>query len=719
MTQQEINQAYNRIVSSLDDKELKDAFDSLQSLISGSSEYVFQETLDEIQETYKNLLRYRMDGIKDPMQDKIYCDVRSSAYELADIIKHKLLTACSTLQLYSRRRNLQHLREITVDELHAQMSSDHETGDMKDYEGALSMLFDKIWVSGLFTDADNAAVRNIWMDGRLPFAAGCQVVSALILSLQETFDKEKLLLLFDAAHISGNEEIRVRAIIGILLTLYIYSKRTSMFPRIADRLAVLSEIPDFTKTLQTITLRFILARETERITRKLQDEIIPEMMKLSSKINKKTDPKDPESQDERNPEWREIFADPSLEKKMEEFNDLQREGADVMHSTFIHLKNFPFFRETSNWFLPFTSGHSLFDSRLNNDSREINVIEVMTRIPFMCNSDKYSFYLSIMQFPEEARKMMIGRFTGQVSGIIEQNKENISSRHIRVETIAGQYIQDLYRFFKLYPARSDFEDIFIRPLDFHNLEILQPYLSGEESLTTIAEYYMRKNYLDDALTIYTCLAKTQKENDMLFQKIGYCRQMGGDIKGALEAYLHADLLNGRSKWLTRRIAGCYRSLKQPAKALEYYLRYEKVSPENLSIQMSIGHCHLELKNYEEALKHYFKVDYLDTKSHRAWRSIAWSSFLSGRYDCAHNHYKKIIEEDHPDMHDLLNAGHTEWALQNNKKAANLYVRAIRKEEDNFHKFKEQFIQDVPDLITAGIDKAEIPLMLDQLKYIIS
>ena len=40
MTLQEINKSYNRIVGSLDSKELKNAFDSLQALIAGSREYL-------------------------------------------------------------------------------------------------------------------------------------------------------------------------------------------------------------------------------------------------------------------------------------------------------------------------------------------------------------------------------------------------------------------------------------------------------------------------------------------------------------------------------------------------------------------------------------------------------------------------------------------------------------------------------------------------------
>ena len=52
MTLQEINKSYNRIVGSLDSKELKNAFDSLQALIAGSREYSFQDKLNELQDTY-------------------------------------------------------------------------------------------------------------------------------------------------------------------------------------------------------------------------------------------------------------------------------------------------------------------------------------------------------------------------------------------------------------------------------------------------------------------------------------------------------------------------------------------------------------------------------------------------------------------------------------------------------------------------------------------
>mgnify|MGYP000202366535 FL=1 len=99
------------------------------------------------------------------------------------------------------------------------------------------------------------------------------------------------------------------------------------------------------------------------------------------------------------------------------------------------------------------------------------MLDSMTFAAFMCNSDKYSLYFSMMQLPDQARQMMMGQFGSQASEMIQQTKEELISKRGKLEIISGQYIQDLYRFFKLYPGHLDFDDIFTFALDFHNLPI--------------------------------------------------------------------------------------------------------------------------------------------------------------------------------------------------------------------------------------------------------
>lgn len=711
MKVQQIDSTYTRILDSLNIGALKPAFDSIQGLIAGTGLYSFQNKLNELQETYQYMLRYFIEGTNDPMQDQIYASIRIGTYELVDHIRHEALNAESPQIYYSVKRTMD-VQQIDIEALTGVLQTQYDVEDYIHYEDSLNQLFSKIWTTAFLSEKEIYPIQNSLKNETFPSLAKCQIVSALLLGLQTSFDKEKLYLLFDAASLK-DEEIRIRALIAIFLTLYTYRSRTSFYPGIQHHLDILAEAPDFKRILDTIIIRFILSRETEKITHKLQEEIIPAMIKLAPKMNPNINLTDSSelSGDEMNPEWKNILADSKLTKKLEEYNQMQEEGADVMHSTFIHLKHFPFFRNIGNWFLPFTIKHSAFKGMQKLSS----VLETIIQASYMCNSDKYSLYFSIFQIPEEHRNIMINQMSSQLNEMNKQVGEELKNKQNKIENIIGQYIQDLYRFYKLFPRHTDFNDIFNWTLDFHNLPILKPYISDVETLVNIAEFYLRKGYFDNAQDIYQQLATQNTFDEMLYQKLGYCKQMNGDYAGALNEYLRSEILHSDSKWVIRRIANCYRALKQPENALKYYMRYDQLSPDNISIQINIGHCYMEIKNYNEALKYYFKADYLEPHSYKAWRAIAWCSFLTGKYDQARNYYKKILNNQ-PQTQDFLNAGHTEWCLQNTKKALTYYKAAIQSESGGFEVFYELFKEDIPTLVLIGIEMSEIALLLDQLRY---
>ena len=710
MTSKEIQTSYADILDSLNQGALKTAFDLLQGLIFGTQSYVFQNKLNEIQETYQYMLRYFVEGSNDPMQEQIYATICSDTYELSDRIKHNSLMIASPLIYYAIQRNMS-IQPTEPDTCIQQILSTHDINH-KQYESSIELLFNKIWTTDFLSEKDGSHLRTALKSQTFPDLAKCQIVSALLLGLQASFDKEKMYILFDAAH-SDCTEVRVRAMIAICLTIYRYRLRLDFYPGIRERLEILSETPDFIRVLTTIILRFILSRETEKVTHKLQEEIFPEMMKFAHKsqgviLTDLTELSD----EEMNPEWKDIMSNSNLAKKIEEYSELHEEGVDVMHSTFIHLKHFPFFIKISNWFLPFTPKHSELSDKQDID---VSTLESLMQSSLMCNSDKYSLYLSMFQIPESQRNAMMSQLNGQLSEMNEQQTTELKCKKNETESITGQYIQDLYRFYKLYPRHVEFDDIFNTALDFHTLPILKPWFSDTETLLHIAELYLRKGYYDNALGIYDQLITNDSIDYMLFQKRGYCKQMTNDINGALEDYLRSEMINPDSKWAIRRIAGCYRTLKQPAKALEYYLQLDRLSPDNISILINIGHCYLEMKNFTEALNYYFKVDYLDPKSQKARRAIAWCSFLTGKYNQAQKYYAQIIENQ-PQTHDYLNAGHTEWTLRNFKKALEYYTQAIQSESGYINKFVDLFKQDISDLESAGVNLSEIPLLLDWLRY---
>jgi tetratricopeptide (TPR) repeat protein len=198
--------------------------------------------------------------------------------------------------------------------------------------------------------------------------------------------------------------------------------------------------------------------------------------------------------------------------------------------------------------------------------------------------------------------------------------------------------------------------------------------------------------------------------------MGYCRQQTGDFAQALEYYLRAEALLPEQLWLTRKIAFCNKMLRNYDEALDYYKRAEVLDPENRNIQLQIGHLFVQEKRYAEALNYYFKVE-LATSTPKVWRAIAWCSFLSGKFRQAENYYAKIIEQK-PTKLDFLNAGHVAWSQQKRNDALQLYAKSVllfRQDDDDFYK---AFDQDVPQLLSSGVSKEEIPLMMDKLRYMI-
>ena len=546
-----------------------------------------------------------------------------------------------------------------------------------------------------------------------PLSLQCLIISAITLNLEEIFDERKALVLLDTCE-NEQEELRQRALTGLLIFLRRYDKRLYLYPNINNRLQHLAEQNKFIKDIRFIIQQFILSKETEKITRIMTEEIIPGMMKISPKLNNKIRLDELFGEtgfDEKNPEWQKLIDESGLSDRLQEFSELQLEGADVMLSSFGNLKSFPFFNEIQNWFVPFIPSPSTMDELPVSD-----MLKVLFNSNLLCNSDKYSFYLSVLQMPEDYKDSMMGHFSANAEAIQEILKEEMPDNPVdKIHPAARQYIQDLYRFYKLFFRRNDFDDIFEIKPEFYKAPAINQFISDKESLTIIGEYYFQRNHFTEAIEIFDRLLQDNPNDDTFLQKKGYCFQMLGNLEEAVSIYLKAELINSNHSWTIKKLAHCYRAMKQPQNALDYYRKAAALSPDNLSIQLLIGHCYLELKNYPEALKCYFKVEYLSDNKEKAWRPIAWCSFLTGKYQEALDYYSKILDSN-PNAIDYLNAGHVRLVMGNNKEALNLYNQALSAQGGSFEKFLESFSSDIPDLLHAGVKPENIPVLLDCLMY---
>jgi flavodoxin len=206
------------------------------------------------------------------------------------------------------------------------------------------------------------------------------LVSALTLNLWRMFDEPKLMMLFDCCQ-SSNQQVKQRAMVGLCMVMEKYKPVLPYFPSVRNRLVLLSDDNRIVDNFQQIIIQLISTAETEKISKKLRDEIMPEVMKISPILKDKMDADSLMNSDEwegEHPEWQEIIEKSGISDKIQELNEMQLEGADVYMSTFSMLKNFSFFTELSNWFMPF-------------DIKNNAVAEIKNQIPYI---HKYKDFFS-------------------------------------------------------------------------------------------------------------------------------------------------------------------------------------------------------------------------------------------------------------------------------------------------------------------------------------
>lgn len=732
MTSQQIADMQHNIYESLLHRHLQEAFARLRTLANNLQEWNTNQQLDELETSYRYMIQYMVDGVDDPGRTQVYNRLLTQTYTLTDTICEKMQTVNAMTKYYGLKRFLakedrslpkvlwaldNSVNELSLCELIPENNA--VNNKRKEVERLADEMFNLIWTNYPAEPQDYAALREIFQPHHLPESVVALMTSALSLNLIHCFDDEKLDILIDAYTHHDSSEVQIRALCGIIITTLRYHSRLHLYDKIRSRISLLLDDSRFTTDTRNILFQFIRTRDTEKIARKMTEELLPKMMKISPDLYKKIKEDDALSEIdalEGNPEWQELLDTTGISENLMELNDLQRQGADVFMSTFSHLKGFPFFSNISNWFLPFMTNHTAISEIWGDKEWGANFSAMLRSSGFLCNSDKYSFCLSLSQVPDSQRKMMASQFGTENRAMQEETQAELYRQSKERENISNRYIQDLYRFHKLYPRRNEFYDIFSMPIErLMQIDEFSTVTNDEKLLKILSEYFFKNQYYKDAIYIYSILARDNYTDSQLYQKCGYCHQSLGNYEEALECYLKADLIKPENMWILQHIAICYRNMKKNEIALDYFMRACELAPDNISINLNIGHCYLEQKQYDKALQYYFKVDFLDTKGTKARRPIAWCSFLAGKTEQASNYYEKILS-DKPNALDFLNAGHTQLAMKNIKKAIELYIDSIRSDNNDTGRFTNNFNQDIPDLIRTGVNPEDIPIIYDQVIY---
>jgi hypothetical protein len=736
-----ILQQHKQLCSMVSEKKVKQSLDILSDMMKNVSAGDFHDEYDNLVMTYRNMLTYTIEGINDPERSKVYLKLIQSILELSDKVRQDILSHYSGWNTYWVKQQAEKEQKLTgktivetVDDLifkpdldewlklSSEINPDPESEISKKHKQLIKNIFNHLWLTDYYGEAEDSLIDIILNSGKFRWYESSIFVTAITLSSFRTWQPEKLLHLV-RIYESGEEQVMERALSGLILNLHYYNSRVMLYPDISSRIIKLSKRPAFREHCRIIVLQTIRSRETEKLSRKLHDEILPQVAKLQPRIEERLDldnilPKD--INEEKNPDWSEMFSDSEeIFKTMEELTRLQMEGADVYMSAFANLKHFDFFKDFQNWFVPFYPDHEAVDEIFRDEilgPGTNEMAEAMYKTPFICNSDKYSLILNLKYLPSAQKSMMLKVFRMELEGLQQLEEDDlIADPNKKFRTNVTQYLQDIYRFFKLSPYRKEFEDIFTGKLDIYNSEFFRLTCNAAEAEAGLADYFFSKDFYDDALDLFMKQLKEKPDDAQLYEKIGYCLQQSSDFEEALKYYKLAELID-RKLWTIKKIGFCLRRLGRNDEALEYYLQAGDIEPDNMHTAIITGHCYLDLKEYELALKHYFRIEYTDPGNIKILRPIAYCYLALGRFDESEKYYERL-SAGKLNAHDLINMGHLALCRGRKKEAISYYRQSIMTGEITRDKFMTIFAEDRNLLLLLGVNKDDLPILLDYLLFI--
>lgn len=742
----ESNKELDDVLRLLDERRLSVAMEQLGTFGCKYPELNLGVSLDEIRSDYERMAEYWGAGYRDPQLDGIYGGLLKRMYRLAADACLRYAVAHSSYLTAISRRIAGAGRDWSMPVLKSSLEAfvadvamlEFETGDAKEQKKAglysahqrlMADLFDHIWMSPQWNDGTAEAFEEILLSPTVDTNDQQLILSALMLGNMNMFDINKFRLLVRVYRGSADENVRQRALVGWVLS--IGQGRSGLFPEqrrlIEDMLADDGVCGELTE----LQIQMLYCVSAESDNRKIQKEIMPELLKHNNLhitpggIEEKAE--DP-MQDILDPE----ASERNMEKVEESFRkmvDMQKAGSDIYFGGFSQMKRFPFFDSICNWFVPFYPEHPEI-SRIYGDIGSNKFIRMMMSSGPFCNSDKYSFLMAFRQvmerIPQNMRDMLNN---GEMAGVGEFPVGGQQTPAY----IRRIYLQDIYRFFRLFPARSQFHNPFGNRKDggtasdylFFANDIFRD-TPLERSFGGIGAFLLKRKMMGEAAALLGNYGEESKDYQYYMLAGHVLLHRSDDVDGSCLAGMTAAGCFGRALEMK---AGDSRALVGYARASFYdgdyaaardaYAQLMAMEPDSRSHQLGYCVCLTNLAQYEEALKVLYRLNYENPDNNSVNRVMARALLGGGKYVQAEKIYVKLRESGVMDDNDRLNLGYCEWFAGNHRAAIDNFVQYMKKRYPNasLSHCREMAEADIiaterEFIVSHGVTPTEIQLMLD-------
>lgn len=722
-----VDEILSSAINNLMDKRLDLAIEVLEQLYVQRPTLIGHSELEAVKNDYQLMVDYMERGFTDDKRASLYLSLLQRLYRVAADLE--ISWRCKNVIVYvdafriSDHLNTSHdfirsvlesfVSDVAMLSLLPEAERTEKAKDLYDrHQVFVNRLFNTLWTSCQWSDDDSEFYAGLMLSPMVDVVDQQLLVSAVTLGAMNQFDINKFKALTTVYQQSTDERVRQRALVGWVLSVF---EGMDIFPEQDKIIRKLCENKDTIRELYALQIQFFYSQDTEKDNEKLQRDIMPYLVDGSNItigrlgiVEKEEDSLEnilnQDAEDKRMEQ---------MEEKVRKMMEMQKQGSDIYFGGFRQMKRFPFFNDLANWFTPFYIDHPALRTTIERIGQP-NILQTITNQGNFCESDKYSLAFAmesiINQIPGNIKEMMGSE------GVFEPMGTTLDKSNPTY--ICRAYIQDLYRFFRLYRSSNELINPFI---DNHKSSfvadtfffVYKSFIGTglDEYKMRLALYLYKHKNMDKLVELMSTFHVEDANYNIL---MGYINLYFGKPDVAYQIFNMVLQEDTENQWALKGMARAAMDCEDYDTAEHTYSQLLRLEPDNINYAVKRCVTLLKTERYAEAREELFRLDYQYPDNMNVKRVFAWTMLLDKSLDKASQLYDRILA-DAPMAEDYLNSGYCWWAKGNIGQAKNSFQAWITMTKGNKDRLLEEIRNDQKVLDLYGITEIDCLLMVNLIK----
>ena len=722
-----VDEILSSAINNLMDKRLDVAIELLEQLYVQRPTLIGHSELEAVKNDYQLMVDYMERGFTDDKRASLYLSLLQRLYRVAADLE--ISWRCKNVIVYvdafriSDHLNTSHnfirsvlesfVSDVAMLSLLPEAERTEKAKDLYDrHQVFVNRLFNTLWTSCQWSDDDCAFYTGLMLSPMVDVVDQQLLVSAVTLGAMNQFDINKFKALTTVYQQSTDERVRQRALVGWVLSVF---EGMDIFPEQDEIIRKLCENKDTIRELYALQIQFFYSQDTEKDNEKLQRDIMPYLVDGSNItigrlgiVEKEEDSLEnilnQDAEDKRMEQ---------MEEKVRKMMEMQKQGSDIYFGGFRQMKRFPFFNDLANWFTPFYIDHPALRTTIERIGQP-NILQTITNQGNFCESDKYSLAFAmesiINQIPGNIKEMMGSE------GVFDPMGTTLDKSNPTY--ICRAYIQDLYRFFRLYRSSNELINPFI---DNHKSSfvadtfffVYKSFIGTglDEYKMRLALYLYKHKNMDKLVELMSTFHVEDANYNIL---MGYINLYFGKPDVAYQIFNMVLQEDTENQWALKGMARAAMDCEDYDTAEHTYSQLLRLEPDNINYAVKRCVTLLKTERYAEAREELFRLDYQYPDNMNVKRVFAWTMLLDKSLDKASQLYDRILA-DAPMAEDYLNSGYCWWAQGNIGQAKNSFQAWITMTKGNKDRLLEEIRNDQKVLDLYGITEIDCLLMVNLIK----